>query len=281
MALRSVSEMLVNDGESGGIPTTANQLRWLANHLLYPGLAFAVAVTWLGPLHGDLWFADQLYTTEGHAWSLHSHFVTEHLLHVGGRHLSAVVWLGVLLAWMASWRAPALRPWRKPLLYLWVSVLLSTALVSVIKRESGLDCPWDLLRYGGDRPYFGWFSTRPAWMPPASCFPAGHAGAGYAWIALYFFFLDRRPAWRWRGLAIGLIAGATFGIAQQLRGAHFFSHDLWTLMICWSTALLLHVGMLQVGTGASGRAGVVAVIDNASETSTIPASGPAAPGNAR
>jgi membrane-associated PAP2 superfamily phosphatase len=134
----------------------------------------------------------------------------------------------------------------------------------------GRDCPWDLLRYGGDRAYFGWYSSRPASMPDASCFPAGHAGAGYAWVALYFFFLARRPGWRWRGLAIGLGAGAIFGAAQQLRGAHFLSHDLWTLMICWSMALLLYVGML-----APRRAG------NPARASTTATPGPAAAGDAR
>ncbi|WP_210763428.1 hypothetical protein [Xanthomonas hydrangeae] len=28
-----------------------------------------------------------------------------------------------------------------------------------------------------------------------------------------------------------------YGGVQQLRGAHFLSHDLWTAMICWCTAL--------------------------------------------
>lgn len=44
-------------------------------------------------------------------------------------------------------------------------------------------------------------------------------------------------AWRWLGLMIGLVAGLIFGISQQLRGAHFLSHDLWSLTICWLVAL--------------------------------------------
>lgn len=260
MALRSLPEAFSSNGASNGMPMVPGQFHWLANHLLCPGLVFAVAVTWLGPLHGDLWIADQLYALEGHAWSLNENLIAQHLIHIGGRRLSASAWLGVVLAWMVSWRVPALREWRRPLLYLWVSVLLSTVLVGAIKRGSGVDCPWDLLRYGGGRAYFGWFSSRPAGMPAASCFPAGHAGAGYAWVALYFFFLAQRPAWRWRGLVIGLIVGATFGFAQQLRGAHFLSHDLWTLMICWSIALLLHAVML-----APRRA------DNLSEATSTPA----------
>jgi membrane-associated PAP2 superfamily phosphatase len=38
---------------------------------------------------------------------------------------------------------------------------------------------------------------------------------------------------------VGLVAGGVFGAAQQLRGAHFLSHDLWTLATCWTVSLLL------------------------------------------
>ena len=86
-------------------------------------------------------------------------------------------------------------------------------------------------------------------MPRAACFPAGHASAGYAWMALYFFFLATRPQWRWLGLAVGIVLGLLFGVVQQLRGAHFLSHDLWTAVICWSCALggyLLYGGRSHV-----------------------------------
>jgi membrane-associated PAP2 superfamily phosphatase len=73
------------------------------------------------------------------------------------------------------------------------------------------------------------------------CFPAGHSSAGFAWVSLYFFALLARPAWRWRGLAVGLVAGGVFGLAQQLRGAHFLSHDLWTLATCWALSLGLYL----------------------------------------
>src|SRR3546814_753944 len=64
---------------------------------------------------------------------------------------------------------------------------------------------------------------------------------------LFFFFGRTRPQWRWKGLAAGLCAGLVFGVSQQLRGAHFASHDAWTLMVCWLVALLLHRIMLARG----------------------------------
>jgi membrane-associated PAP2 superfamily phosphatase len=44
-------------------------------------------------------------------------------------------------------------------------------------------------------------------------------------------------------LSVGLGLGLLFGFAQQLRGAHFLSHDLWTLGIAWSAALTLYLAM--------------------------------------
>ena len=79
--------------------------------------------------------------------------------------------------------------------------------------------------------------------PPA--FPPGHASAGYTWIASYFFFAAIRPQWRWAGLALGLGLGLTFGITQQFRGAHFLSHDLWTVMICWTVSFVLSRFLLR------------------------------------
>ena len=36
-----------------------------------------------------------------------------------------------------------------------------------------------------------------------------------------------------------LLLGLVFGIGQQLRGAHFVSHDVWTLGLCWFIATTL------------------------------------------
>ena len=197
----------------------------------------AVAVT---VLKLDLGFADLLYSAQGGQWALKKAFVTEHLLHVAGRNVVAAAWVLVLLALAATWWKPQWRSWRRPLAGLALSVLLSTVLVSSLKAFSSVDCPWDLVRYGGDRAYVDIFAALMASTPHRGCFPAGHASAGYAWVALFFFFQTVRPAWRWRGLTAGLALGMVFGLSQQLRGAHFFSHDLWTAGLCWLAAVAVY-----------------------------------------
>ncbi len=189
------------------------------------------------PLHGDFWLADHLYKLQGSTWTLRWHPITESLIHIGGKWASTAVWLLVVGLYGWSHFGRGLVKWRRPLAYLAVTWILATAFVGLLKAATDMDCPWNLLRYGGDRAFVGFFEVRPPNMPHASCFPAGHASAGYAWFALYFFFLETRPRFRWTGLAVGVFAGATFGFGQQLRGAHFFSHDVWTAVICWLTAL--------------------------------------------
>ena len=229
---------------SGARPWANAGSRFYFNHLWAPLAVFAGLSLLLIGLHGDLWLADRVYAMEGHAWRLQSSYVTQDLLHAAGRQASKDLWFALASTAAISMLLRPCRQWRRPLVYLLLATALSTAAVGLLKRWTNMDCPWDLLRYGGARDYYSLFMHRPSILGHAKCFPAGHASAGYAWVALYFFFLGTRPRWRWWGLGFALALGAVFGVAQQLRGAHFLSHDVWTLMICWLIALALYLPML-------------------------------------
>ncbi len=241
------SRLAIGAGALGGNPArewTSAGSRFYFNHLWAPLAVFGCLSLLLIVLHGDLWLADRLYAMEGHAWSLQTGYVTQDLLHAAGRQASKDLWFTLALMVAISLLLPQWRQWRRPLLYLLLATALSTAAVGLLKRWTNMDCPWDLLRYGGDKNYYSLFMHRPSILGHAKCFPAGHASAGYAWVALYFFFLSTHPRWRWWGLGFALGLGAMFGVAQQLRGAHFLSHDVWALMICWLIALALYLPML-------------------------------------
>ena len=176
-------------------------------------------------------------------------------LHAGGKALSILAWLGVVLLALRAAVDPGWKPLRRPLLALLLSVALSSLLVSTLKHLTRMDCPWNATVYGGPHPYFTLLQARPAGIRPSGCFPAGQASAGYSWVALYGFFARVRPAWRRIGLAIGIGAGLVLGFAQQLRGAHYLSHDLWTLAISWFVALGVYRLLLpDDGTGIEGEA---------------------------
>lgn len=240
---------------NGGLSSLAPGLgsRFYRWHLWLPLAVFVVASVVLMAFHGDQWLADRLYAMEGRQWALRYAYVTQDLLHAGGRQASKYAWFVLAPVLIVAALSPRLREWRRPLLYLLLASLLATIVVSLLKRWTNMDCPWDLLRYGGGKAYHGLFAQRPPGVGRGACFPAGHASAGYAWVALYFFFMAVRPGLRWWGLGFALAVGLVFGIAQQLRGAHFLSHDVWTLMICWSTALLLYRLMLVRRVGDQTR----------------------------
>jgi membrane-associated PAP2 superfamily phosphatase len=217
--------------------------RFLRGHLWLPLLSTLAASTLLMSFGGDQWLADQLYRLEGHHWALQNAWVTSHLVHKAGKWTSTAAALAAIVLCTHAWRSERASAWRWPLLYLVLAVALGTGVVSLLKSVTNMDCPWDLARYGGAREYIGLFASRPHDMARGICFPAGHSSAGYAWISLYFFALMVRPAWCWRGLAVGLVAGGVFGMSQQLRGAHFLSHDLWTLATCWLVSLSLYLAV--------------------------------------
>lgn len=219
------------------------QARFLVRHLWMPLTGVLLISALLMGAGGDQWIADALYRLEGGHWLLKDHWFTSGVIHRIGKWLSTTAGVSVVILAVAAWCKPRLRVLRWPLTYLAASIAVSTSLVSLLKSWTAMDCPWDLSRYGGTQPMIGLFESRHG-IAASGCFPAGHASAGYAWVALYFCALALRPAWRFTGLFAGLAAGLIFGIAQQLRGAHFLSHDLWSFAVCWVSALALYYVML-------------------------------------
>jgi membrane-associated PAP2 superfamily phosphatase len=70
------------------------------------------------------------------------------------------------------------------------------------------------------------------------CFPAGHASTGFAFLGGYFAFRHDVPKTARIWLIAALATGFVLGACQQLRGAHFMSHTLWTGWLSWMVALV-------------------------------------------
>ena len=217
------------------------------NHLALPLLLFALATLTIELAHIDLTLADWLFRLEGRHWILKEHLITSQILHDYAQQASRGVGVLFFLLAVASPYHPKLRPYQKGLWLIVASLVSAVAVVALGKQFTQVHCPWDVLRYGGKSAYLSpvdallqsahHYAANPAANSAAACFPAGHASAGYGFIALYFFFLHYNPHRKWMGLSIGLSLGLVYGIDQQLRGAHFLSHDTWTLAICWFSAL--------------------------------------------
>jgi membrane-associated PAP2 superfamily phosphatase len=205
-------------------------------HVVVPLVAFIGIAIVLESTRIDVWLADAMYRWEGGAWTLRRDPLVRDVLHNAASRVVAVAYALLGLGCAASFFVSRWRAYRWTMLYLTIAVAASALTAALLKDVTRVPCPWSLDRYGGELPYVETWRAIATRGSSGRCFPSGHAGSGFAWIALYFVCRQRAPRWRWAALAAVLVLGTVFGVAQQLRGAHFVSHDLWALAICWFVA---------------------------------------------
>jgi membrane-associated PAP2 superfamily phosphatase len=192
-------------------------------------LALLAALLWWEGSGLDLLLAS--WYGSGTGFGLRSHWFFQRALHHGGRVFSGIA-LGACAWW--AWRGRA-QVMSRGLRAAWlVVVLLCLVAVPALKQVSRTSCPWDLQAFGGVAEYV------PHWLlgvvdgGPGHCFPSGHAVAAFAFLPLYFQWRPTHPRTARALLALTLAAGAVFGWAQLVRGAHFPSHTLWSAWLCWT-----------------------------------------------
>lgn len=203
---------------------------------------FLIVIAMLGFWQLDLAIASRwAFDATTGQFRAHGSFLANELLHKGGRDfviaLAVAALCCALLGRHSPARYPALHRQAGTIIGAVLGMGLTVLLVGVFKRYSHMDCPWDLVAYGGKDPYVSLFATRPAGLRPGGCFPAAHAATGYALFAFFFAFRHTHPRFGRSALVAALLLGVTFGVAQQLRGAHFLSHDVWSAYLAWMTGL--------------------------------------------
>jgi membrane-associated PAP2 superfamily phosphatase len=160
--------------------------------------------------------------------------------HEGLRWVSIAAWLFTGLAWTLCRLVPVLRPWSRPWGFMFLAILVSTFAVSLLKNLSAHSCPWSLEAFGGEARWFALFSPPPPDPGPGHCWPGGHASGGFALLAGYFAFRARHVRMARAWLLAGLVLGAVMSAVQIARGAHFLTHNLWSLWIVWACLLACH-----------------------------------------
>lgn len=208
--------------------------------------ALAVAaplVFWIGRCTDvDLGLADAVFDAGSgvfpwrHAWlaETFSHVILKWLL-----MLLALGFIGRALADLAWPRAGMSGHARLRLRIVALSALLVPLAISVLKRFSTSHCPWDLLRYGGDQPYVRLFEALPTGAVAGQCLPAGHASSALWLLSLAVYWLPARPRMAGAAATLAVAFGAAVGYLQQLRGAHFMTHTLWSIWIACAIVLFL------------------------------------------
>lgn len=223
---------------------------FLVVHGLLPMLGLLVTSIYISAADLDRSVADYFYSIQGNSWAWKESWIAEDFFHKGGRSLSILLALALLGMVIASRFSFWLSPHKKPLLYFFVATAGGSLLISLFKSTLAVSCPWEFDRYGGDLLYVNVFKQL-VLRNGEGCFPAGHASAGYAWISAYFFGVYYQSRWRWPGLIIPLLVGLVLGVVQQIRGAHFISHDIWSLAICWFFSLFMFIALLSTSIKGS------------------------------
>ncbi len=212
--------------------------RWLAH--LAAAIVAAAALLWLETTDVDRSITSWFFDPVANRFPLRHDEFLEVVLHHWAKY--AVVLLGMLAlgGFVLAFLIEPLRPQRRVLLFVALSLTLAPASVTTLKTVSNKHCPWDLADYGGLVPYTRLFDTTPSGIKSGHCFPAGHASTGFALMAFYFVGRARgsRRAAR-NGLAAGLLAGSALGLGRIAQGAHFLSHTLWSGLVCWLVILAL------------------------------------------
>lgn len=222
-------------------------------------LAAALGIGWLGACTGtDLALARAMYA--GGAFAARHAWWAETIGHDAMRRLLAALAACFIVPVMLDWVRPR-AAWSAELRGQLRVVALAAVLVplatSLLKHYSASHCPWDLLEFGGTQPYFALFDMVPAGLPMGRCMPAGHASSGLWLVSVAVFFRRRRAA---SGVALAMLGfGFALGWIQQMRGAHFLSHTLWSMWIACAIAAVLayarpYLAPNQARTSASGHA---------------------------
>lgn len=179
----------------------------------------------------DIWLEDWFFDAALQDFPWRNHWFTTDFAH--GSLKNVIIQSGTLLLLVMLidqvWHIKKMDHfWRYRLQIVAWSSLLVPAVIRGIKRLSVLNCPWDIDRYGGHVPYLKLFDHVPAGWAPGHCFPAGHASTGLWLAALCVFWLPQSPRKALAVFLTGLSVGLALGWIQQMRGAHFLSHTLWS-----------------------------------------------------
>lgn len=206
--------------------------------LLLSGLLFA----WIarnGAL--DFWLAQQFFDPLAQRFPLRDSHALELWGHTVLKFITVLAWvICIVLALVSNW-VKVLRPWRRALLLFVVMAGCAAYVVQTLKGASVHSCPWDINVFGGTAQWFPLFGAIGSPVGPGLCWPGGHASGGFALAAAYFALRNSRPQFaRWM-LAIGLLFGSVMSIVQMARGAHFLSHNLWSLWLVWATCFVIDV----------------------------------------
>jgi membrane-associated PAP2 superfamily phosphatase len=184
----------------------------------------------------DLYLSDAVYDFAAAEWAVTDADRGLRLIFYSGGRAAVVVIASMLILALAFVCArPAHSGYLLPLLLTIFGIAMTVSTVSLLKHQTDVYCPSQITRYGGDQMRVGVLDTYPAGLERRGrgrCWPAGHAAGGFALMSLVL--LGRGNRQRRLLLLSGFSAGWVMGVYQMLRGNHYLSHTVISLLIAWA-----------------------------------------------
>lgn len=187
-----------------------------------------VVMLYFFPVHGriDLDLIQPWINPHGQFF-LKDHSALKDLAHRYVKYLLILIYSYFLVIFIASYKFKNLEKYCYAFLYFFIMVVLSTGLIGIVKSQSNYACPWNMINITGTTYRWNFHQMH------GHCFPGGYASTGFAFLVGYFIYRISEPKRALFYLISSLILGFAMGWAQMMRGAHFFSHHLWTLWLIW------------------------------------------------
>lgn len=208
--------------------------------ILLTGLALIVPLAVFEWTSLDLRVQDRLYDPI-RGWCVDRDARVPKLIFYDAPKVAIALIAVILLGWVsipASWSTRP-RFSRRDAGFVLVCIALTVLTAGLLKETTGVFNPYNIERYGGKQPYRKLLESIPhvEGRERGHGFPAAHCSGGFALMSLYFVMRGR--AARWAGLGLGLAAGWSVGIYQMLKGAHYLSHTVATMILAWLLILVV------------------------------------------
>lgn len=193
----------------------------------------------------DIRVQDHFFNFDTGTWMIDNHNeLLRSIFYNGSKKFIVAMGILSVLCLIFSSQKKYLRSKRKELLIFVLALIIVPFLIARAKQVTNMYCPEQIQRYDGVYPYVKLFEHYPEGFHTkhrGKCYPAGHASGGFAMMAL--FFVCNKRSYKLAGLATGLVMGWIMGLYQMLRGAHYLSHTVVTMLLAWIIICLIHEGV--------------------------------------
>lgn len=195
----------------------------------------------------DMLIQQPLYLSAENRWMVHDPQLLRKIFYTGIKIPIYIIGLGALALTIISWKNNVWNEYRKGLIIVTLTlIILPTSIALGGKNITNVQCPEDLARFTGTIPYVKHFEPYPPnpkspdgkW-PKGRCWPAGHASGGFALVSLVCLFRTRKN--KIRAFLFAMSMGWIMAIYQIIRGAHFLSHNITTMLLAFIFVSALNI----------------------------------------